>query len=72
MDYDRSKSTIERAFDLARSGECQTLTQIRRRLRAEGRSDVDGQLFGRTIAAQLQQLCRASRDAAVSDGVSTS
>jgi hypothetical protein len=47
-------SPLERAFDLARSGQFQTIQKIRDRLRHEGYSDA--QVYGRTLSKQLHEL----------------
>lgn len=59
-------TTIERAYQLAESGECANVGEIKRRLNAEGYSDVQGQLYGSTITTALRKRCddaRAARDA---------
>lgn len=56
-------TTIERAYQLARSGECATVGAIKDRLKAEGFSDIAGQLYGPTIQRALRELCAASRRA---------
>ena len=48
-------NAIERAFELARTGNCVTLDEIRRCLRAEGYLDL---VVGRHLSAQLRQLIR--------------
>lgn len=53
---DPPKSVIERAFDLARSGEYSTIDQIRQRLDVEGYFDAREYLAGRTIRIQLLAL----------------
>lgn len=50
-------STIERAFALARSGTCATVSDIRRQLRAERFDQVEAHLAGPAINRQLRQLC---------------
>lgn len=50
------KSVIERAFDLARSGEYSTIDQVRLRLDAEGYFDAREHLAGRTLRIQLLAL----------------
>jgi hypothetical protein len=54
-------TTVERAFDLARSGECRTIEDIRRRLKTERFSDVDQNLHSPSLKKQLQELMKASR-----------
>lgn len=48
-------TTVERAFQLAREGN--NAAEIRRRLAKEGYPDGAAQLAGRSIKAQLRQLC---------------
>lgn len=52
------KSTIERAFELARSGRCNNTSDIRKTLREE-RFDLK-QLEGPTLAKQLRAAIRAA------------
>ncbi|HWA63205.1 MAG TPA: hypothetical protein VG939_17640 [Caulobacteraceae bacterium] len=54
-------TTVQRAYELARSGECEGIADIKRILEAEGRDDIAGQLFGPTIGAALRRLCVAAR-----------
>lgn len=54
-------TTIERAFALARSGECRTLPELKQRLRRERLESVDFHLAGKLTRAQLTELmARAS------------
>jgi hypothetical protein len=50
------RSTIERAFEVASSGECRTLDELKRRLRREQLEAVDFHLAGKSIKAQLSEL----------------
>lgn len=53
-------STLERAFDLAESGSCTTVNDIRARLKKEQMESVDAHLAGQTIQRQLRErLARA-------------
>lgn len=54
-------TTVERAYQLAKSGECATVSEIKARLRSEGYGDVAGQLYGPTIQRSLRQLCTAAK-----------
>ncbi|MES2033498.1 MAG: hypothetical protein V4466_04925 [Pseudomonadota bacterium] len=54
-------TTIERAYELAKSGECATVSEIKAKLKAERFADVDGQLYGRTIMSALRKLCDAAQ-----------
>jgi hypothetical protein len=50
---------LERAFELARTGDCSGIKEIRAQLKAEGYRL--GQLEGRSLARQLREICTASR-----------
>lgn len=50
-------STIERAFELARSGDCRSVLEIRQRLKAERHPLVDEHLTGHSIRRELAKLC---------------
>jgi hypothetical protein len=54
-------SIIERAFELARSGEYATIDDIRKRLKSERYSQVDAHLAGISVRRQLLDLCREAR-----------
>jgi hypothetical protein len=56
-----SGATIERAFQLARSGECRTMDELKRRLRREQLEAVDFHLAGKSIKAQLTELMARAR-----------
>ncbi len=55
------QTTLERAYELARSGECSGVADIRDTLNKERFSDVAGQLYGPTIQKQLTRICREAR-----------
>ncbi len=57
-----SPSTLERAFQLANTGEFRTVTQIGKRLTEERYTDVRGQLYGRSVRTSLVKLCVAARE----------
>jgi hypothetical protein len=57
MDY--RISVLERAFQLASSGECASVPEIRKRLKEEGWSD--DQIIGQTLTQQLRGLIEAAR-----------
>jgi hypothetical protein len=57
-------TTLERAFQLARSGSCVTIEQIADQLKAEQMESVDSQLFDRAIRHALRQACAEGRQAA--------
>jgi hypothetical protein len=51
---DPNKTIMERAFELARSGECKTIKEIQRQLKREG---YDPDLIeGRSLIVQLRTL----------------
>ena len=54
-------STLERAFELARTGECLNLSEIRQRLKRERHDQVDAHLQGHAISRQLRALCEEAR-----------
>jgi hypothetical protein len=56
-----SPNILERAFDLARSGECTDVAQIRIRLKQERYESVEAHLRGPAITRQLRLLCEAAR-----------
>jgi hypothetical protein len=55
------KSTVERAFELARSGSCRSNEDIIRQLNREGFSDPAGQLSGQSLRKQLRALMKDAR-----------
>jgi hypothetical protein len=59
-------TTIERAYQLAKSGDCASVTEIKAKLRSEGYTDAPGQLYGPTIQRSLRQLCAEAKAAAQS------
>lgn len=65
--YDRP-TTLERAFQLANSGECASVADIRARLKSEGYSDAQSHTKGPSIRAQLNALCAAARAKAGAEG----
>ena len=52
-------STVERAFELARSGVCQSVSDIRRQLKAEGYSNITGHFDSGALKKQLTALINA-------------
>jgi hypothetical protein len=50
---------LERAFELARSGECATVSDVKLRLKQEGLSI--SQLEGPSLARQLREICAAAK-----------
>jgi phosphohistidine phosphatase SixA len=56
---DSSITALERAFELAKSGSCASVADIKRRLHEEGYSVA--QVTGRALAKQLVALIEATR-----------
>lgn len=54
------QSTLERAFDLAASGSCRTVSDIRVQLKKEQRDSVDAHLAGSLIQRQLKTRLQAA------------
>jgi hypothetical protein len=52
-------TTLERTFQLAGSGECASVPEIKKRLKAEGYSTAP--VIGGTLLKQLAALIKASR-----------
>jgi hypothetical protein len=52
-----NNSTVQSAFALARSGDCSSIDDIRRRLKSDGHDQVDAHLSGPSLSRQLRQLC---------------
>jgi hypothetical protein len=57
---DGTQTALERAFELARSGTCRTLLEVRKALLAEGYSV--SQLQGATLTRQLTATIRAAKE----------
>ena len=49
---------IERAYQLARSGEFRTMTDLKRRLSQEGYDSIPAHLGGRLTRSQLAQMMK--------------
>ena len=56
-------STLERAFELARSGTCAGTAEIRLHLKRERFDAVEAHLQGPSINRQLRRLCEEARNA---------
>lgn len=50
-------TTLERAYELARSGQCRTVGDIKSRLQAEGHERVQDRLYGGSLTSALRKLC---------------
>jgi hypothetical protein len=53
-------TTIERAYQLAESGTCRTIADVKRQLQVEGFSNIQDQLFGLSTTKALRDRCKAS------------
>lgn len=52
---------VQRAFELAQSGEYRSITDVKRRLKAEGFDNIEAYFAGRAIKKQLMDLLEANR-----------
>lgn len=57
----RAQTTPERALDLARSGECAGILDIKVRLCAEGRAGGEAQVFSLAFGSKLRSLCHQAQ-----------
>jgi phosphoribosylformimino-5-aminoimidazole carboxamide ribonucleotide (ProFAR) isomerase len=57
---DTHPTTLERAFQLARSGGCKTIEELKRALRTEGHSTTH--IIGRSLTKQLRELMKRPPD----------
>jgi hypothetical protein len=53
-------STIERAFELARSGQAPDIAALKRQLKSDGCRAVDALLAPRAISGHLEAICAAA------------
>ena len=54
-------STVERAFELARSGTCHNVQEIAMKLKREQHDSVEAHLSGQSIRRDLRRLCQEAR-----------
>lgn len=54
-------TTLERAFDLARSGRFASVQEIRLALKGERFDSVEAHLAGPSVVRQLRNLCEQAR-----------
>lgn len=59
----KGMTSLERAFEIARSGKCSTVDKIRKQLKSEG-YDYD-QICGRSLFRQLRKLIREANEASL-------
>jgi hypothetical protein len=62
-------TTLERAYDLARSGGCRTVGEINQALQSEGFERIQDSLYGPTLTAALRKLCQEHYVATPENGV---
>ncbi len=60
-------STIERAYELARSGNVPNLAQLKAKLKADGCRAVDALLAPRAVRGHLEAICAATFKASESE-----
>jgi hypothetical protein len=53
--------TVERAYQLARTGEYKTVREIKARLSQEDYFDATSQIMGRSLVRELGRCCRAAQ-----------
>jgi hypothetical protein len=54
------EGTVSRAFELAKGGQCKTISDIRRRLKQEGYSAIDEHFSGPSMKKQLTMLLKSA------------
>lgn len=54
-------TTLERAYELARSGECLNVDDVAKTLKREGYHDVRSQLSGPKLRRTLNSICYAHK-----------
>lgn len=57
----QSPTTLERAFELARSGTCADVGEIRLTLKRERFDQIEAHLAGPSINRQLRALCQEAK-----------
>ena len=63
-----TRSTIERAYELARAGQAPDFAQLKQLLKADGCRAVDALLAPRSIRGHLEAICAAAYRGAASAG----
>ncbi len=58
MDMSFRPTTLERAYQLAASGACRTVSDVKQALQAEGFERIQDSLYGGTITSALRKLCQ--------------
>jgi hypothetical protein len=57
----RQTGTVERAFEIARAGGCQGMTDLVKKLKAERHEAVDEHLAGQSIRRELRRAWESVR-----------
>ncbi len=60
-------TTLERAYQLAESGDCRTVSEVRQRLAAEGFERIADQLYGSSVTSALRERCQKNYKPTVID-----
>ncbi len=60
-----SASPVERAFQLAQTGDFENFTQIKKALRRE--FNVERELVGRSLSSDITRICREARAKAAAE-----
>lgn len=61
-------TTLERAYQLAESGACRTVSDVKQALQSEGYDRIQDSLYGGTITSALRKLCQENYAGAVGEG----
>ncbi|WP_303718460.1 hypothetical protein [Brevundimonas naejangsanensis] len=51
-------TTLERAYQLAQSGACRTVGDVKQALKTDGYERIQDALYGSTITSALRKLCQ--------------
>lgn len=51
-------TTLERAYQLAESGSCRTVSDVKQALQGEGYDRIQDSLYGGTITSALRKRCQ--------------
>ncbi len=63
-------TTLERAYQLARGGDCRTVSDIKQKLQAEGFERIQDSLYGPSLTSALRKLCQENfTDSGNADGL---
>jgi hypothetical protein len=60
-------SPVERAFQLAQSGNYENFTQVKKALRRE--FNVERELIGRSLSSEITRICRGVRASRVQESL---